>query len=77
MPDSDDSKPKDIVARIVSVRGHRVLLDADLAGLYGVTTARLNQQVNRNLERFPADFIFTPSDQELKNLMLQIATSSS
>jgi hypothetical protein len=54
----------------------RVLLDADLAVLYGVTTARLNQQVNRNLDRFPADFIFIPSDQELINLMLQFATSS-
>jgi hypothetical protein len=68
--------PAQIVARILSVRGQRVLLDADLAALYGVTTARLNQQVNRNLDRFPADFIFHLTDQELENLMLQFATSS-
>jgi hypothetical protein len=68
--------PAEIVARILSVRGQRVLLDVDLAALYGVTTARLNQQVNRNLDRFPADFIFHLTDQELENLMLQIATSS-
>jgi len=40
------------------LRGHRVLLDADLAALYGVTTKRLNEQVKRNVARFPADFIF-------------------
>lgn len=67
--------PSDIVARIVTVRGHRVLLDADLAAVYGVTTARLNQQVNRNLNRFPADFIFQLTEQELAALMLQFATS--
>jgi hypothetical protein len=59
----------------VSVRGQRVLFDSDLASVYGVTTARLNQQVNRNIERFPADFIFQLMDQELTGLMLQIATS--
>src|ERR1700741_4404788 len=67
--------PAEIVARILSVRGQRVLLDADLAALYGVTTARLNQQVNRNLDRFPSDFIFQLTDQELGILMLQFATS--
>jgi hypothetical protein len=71
-----DIVPTDIVSRIVSVRGQRVLLDSDLAAVYGVTTARLNQQVNRNLERFPADFIFTLTNQEVANLMLQFATSS-
>ena len=68
--------PADIVSRIVSVRGQRVLLDSDLAAVYGVTTKRLNQQVNRNLERFPADFIFHLDSQELANLKLQFATSS-
>lgn len=71
-----DIVPTDIVARIVNVRGQRVLLDSDLAEVYGVTTARLNQQVNRNLQRFPGDFIFTLETQELANLMLQFATSS-
>lgn len=75
MPEPPEIAPADIVARIVIVRGHRVLLDADLAAVYGVTTARLNQQVNRNLDRFPADFIFQLTDQELAVLMLQFATS--
>ena len=60
---------------ILVVRGQRVLLDADLAILYGVTTARLNQQVRRNLERFPADFMFQLTSEEHGALMLQIATS--
>lgn len=68
--------PTDIVARIVNVRGQRVLFDSDLAAVYGVTTKRLNQQVNRNVERFPADFIFQLDSQELTNLKLQFATSS-
>ena len=46
-----------IASRIRTIRGVRVMLDEDLAALYGVTTKRLNQQVNRNLERFPADFM--------------------
>jgi len=53
-----------------------VILDADLAKLYGVTTARLNQQVKRNLERFPSDFMFELTKKEYESLMLQIATSS-
>ena len=47
-----------ITQSILVFRGHKVLLDAELAALYGVTTARLNQQVRRNLERFPEDFMF-------------------
>src|SRR5688572_566039 len=68
--------PADIVSRIVSIRGQRALLDHDLAALYGVTTKRLNQQVNRNIERFPPDFVFHLESQELANLKLQFATSS-
>jgi ORF6N domain-containing protein len=60
---------------IYSIRGEKVMLDSDLASLYGVTTARLNQQVTRNIERFPADFMFNLSKEEFKSLMLQIATS--
>jgi len=58
------------------VRGRRVLLDADLAAFYGETTKRLNQQVNRNRERFPGDFMFQLSEEEFAHLRLQIATSS-
>jgi hypothetical protein len=65
-----------IASRIVTLRGERVLLDADLAALYGVETRRLNEQVRRNPRRFPADFIFRLTRVELDNLMSQIATSS-
>ncbi len=58
------------------LRGQKVLLDADLAALYGVETRRLNEQVRRNLERFPADFIFEVSDEEFGNLKSLFATSS-
>ena len=51
--------PEERIARgILVIRGHKVLLDADLAELYGVTTKRLNEQVKRNPERFPTDFLF-------------------
>ena len=68
--------PIGIAQRILVLRGQRVLLDSDLAALYGVSTSRLNQQVRRNRKRFPADFIFKVTSQELANLMLQFATSS-
>lgn len=64
-----------IASRIVTLRGERVLLDADLAALYGVETRRLNEQVRRNRRRFPADFIFRLTREELENLMSQFATS--
>jgi len=60
---------------ILFVRREKVILDSDLARLYGVTTARLNQQVKRNLERFPSDFMFQLTRKEYDSLMLQIATS--
>jgi hypothetical protein len=60
--------------RIVIVRGHRVLLDADLARLYGVEVKSLNQAVRRNRERFPADFMFRLTAQELRSLRSQIVT---
>ena len=65
-----------IANRIVVLRGQRVMLDADLAALYGVTTKRLNEQVRRNLERFPSDFMFQLTNQEVAILKSQFATSS-
>lgn len=62
--------------KIHTIRGKRVMLDADLAGLYGVTTRRLNEQVRRNADRFPVDFAFQLTNQEVSNLMSQNATSS-
>jgi hypothetical protein len=65
-----------VQAKILTIRGHRVILDADLATLYGVTTSRLNEQVKRNIERFPADFAFRLSREEFDGLMSQFATSN-
>ena len=62
--------------RIFVVRGQRVILDEDLAKLYGVLTKRLNEQVERNLDRFPDDFAFLLTEQEFANLKSQFATSS-
>ena len=66
----------EIAQRILLIRGQRVLLDSDLAAFYGESTKRLNQQVNRNRQRFPEDFMFQLSDEEFANLRLQSATSS-
>ena len=60
---------------IYEIRGQKVMLDAGLASVYGETTARLNQQVKRNQERFPGDFVFQLTSVEYQSLMLQIATS--
>jgi hypothetical protein len=60
---------------IRSIRGRREILDSDLAGLYGVTTARLNEQVKRNPDRFPPDFMFHLSRLEFTALISQNATS--
>jgi len=66
-----------IPALIFELRGQRVLLDEDLGRLYGVATRRLNEQVRRNLARFPPDFMFRLTLPELANLKSQFATSSS
>jgi len=63
-------------ALIFTIRGQRVMLDADLAAIYGVQTRRLNEQVRRNAERFPGDFMFQLTRQETSDLKSQIATSS-
>ena len=59
------------------IRGKQVMLDRDIARLYGVETKRLNQQVQRNLERFPGDFMFQLSKEEFENWKSQFATSNS
>ena len=61
---------------IVILRGQRVLLDENLATLYGVATRRLNEQVRRNRNRFPADFLLEVTEAEFANLKSQFATSS-
>jgi hypothetical protein len=61
---------------IYPIRGHRVVLDSDLARMYGVTTSRFNEAFKRSLERFPVDFAFQLSRDEAANLISQIATSS-
>jgi hypothetical protein len=68
--------PAGIAQRILVLRGQRVLLDADLAALYGVTARRLNEQVRRNRTRFPADFAFYLNINEIMILKSQFATSS-
>ena len=64
-----------IASAIHMVRGQRVMLDADLAALYGVSTKRLNEQVRRNRARFPEDFAFRLTADEVGRLRSQIATS--
>ena len=66
---------KDIDTLIMTIRGHRVILDVDIAMLYNVAPKRLNEQVKRNRVRFPDDFMFQLEDQEVKILRSQIATS--
>jgi hypothetical protein len=67
--------PDEIRGRILCVRGCRVILDADLARIYGVPTKRLNEQVKRNADRFPADFAFQLTNQEVADLKSRIAVS--
>jgi len=64
-----------IMNKILFIRGQKVMIDRDLAELYGVTTKRLNEQVKRNLNRFPEHFMFQLNEVE-KNMWSQIATTS-
>jgi len=64
-----------IEAMIYTIKGHRVMLDSDLAKLYGVETKRLNEQVKRNADRFPADFMFKLTAKEFEILKSQNAAS--
>jgi hypothetical protein len=63
-----------IEKKILFINGQKVLLDSDLAALYGVTTKRLNEQVSRNLKRFPADFMYQLSQEEFESLRSHFAT---
>jgi len=64
-----------IESKILSIRGQQVMLDRDLAELYQVTTKRLNEQVKRNIQKFPSDFMFQLTEDEWNTLRSQIATS--
>lgn len=68
---------KRVSSKIVILRNQKIILDTDLAELYGVPVKRLNEQLKRNPQRFPADFLFTLSRAEYQNLRSQNATSSS
>ena len=68
---------KRVSSKIVILRNQKVILDTDLAELYGVPVKRLNEQIKRNHERFPADFLFTLTGEEYQGLKSQDATSSS
>jgi hypothetical protein len=63
-----------VESRILTIRGQKVILDSDLAAIYGVTTKRLNEQVRRNTRRFPADFLFQLTKEEHAVLRSQFAT---
>ena len=65
-----------IISRIFLIRGKKVMLDRDLAMLYGVRTMVLNQSVRRNIKRFPEDFLFQVSEEEMKLLISQIVISN-
>ena len=69
-------KPENLARLVVVVRGEKVLLDADLAELYGVATKALNQAVKRNLDRFPADFMFQLTPEERDRMRSQTGTST-
>ena len=76
MSDRDLVPVERIERTIFILRGQKVILDEMLASLYGVTTKRLNEQLKRNIGRFPPDFMFQLTAKEFSNLKSQIATSS-
>lgn len=69
-------KPENLARLVFLIRGEKVILDADLALLYGVETGALNRAVKRNLDRFPDDFMFQLSSEDWENLKCQIGISS-
>ena len=78
MPQSSNKLTTDQLGRLIyEIRGERVMLDSDLASIYGIETKSLNRAVKRNADRFPKDFMFQISADEWQNLKYQIGTSSS
>jgi len=75
MPETHTIPLESIERKILFLRGQKVMLDEDLANLYGVSTKLFNQAVRRNIGRFPEDFMFQLTNQELTNLRLQSVTS--
>ena len=73
---SNQTPLEDIENLILNIRGKQVMLDRDLARLYGVETKVLNQAVKRNIERFPEDFMFQLTNEEFENWKSQIVTSN-
>src|SRR6187455_1562057 len=73
-PSIESPVATDVVHQIRIIRGQRVLLDADLATLYGVSTKVFNQAVRRNTNRFPSDFLLSLSNQDVASLRSQIVT---
>ena len=67
---------EEIISKIYFIRNKKIMLDRDLAELYGVTTGNLNKAVKRNPNRFPEDFMFQLTEKEFKNLIFQNGTSS-
>ena len=77
MPKSENKLSVDRLGQLIyEIRGERVMLDSDLAVIYGVTTKRLNEQFRRNRKRFPKDFAFQLTAAETRSLRSQTATSS-
>ncbi len=77
VPTSEMLVPEIIERRILFIRGQKVMLDSHLAELYGVSTKRLNEQVRRNIKRFPLDFMFELTKEEYESLRSHFATSKS
>ena len=65
-----------VINKIYFIRGQKVMLDKDLAEMYGTITSQFNRQIQRNIERFPKDFMFQLTKNEFENLICQIGTSS-
>ena len=77
MPKSSNKLTTDQLGRLIyEIRSERVMLDSDLASIYGVETKALNRAVKRNRDRFPKDFVFQLTEKEWKNLRYQIGTAS-
>jgi hypothetical protein len=71
----ENLRREDVSRRILTIRGHRVMLDADLASLYDIPTKAFNQAIQRNMDRFPEDFMFQLTEEEFAGLRSQFVTS--